>query len=81
MANMKEAVGTAAKFIAELFPDADDIRLEEVAAEGSVWSVVLSFVPDGKNLLSVFDSPKRTFKTIEVERDSGEPLALRVWKA
>lgn len=81
MANMKEAVGVAAKFVADLFPEARDIRLEEIVADGSVWNVVLSFMPIENTLASMLGNPQRLFKTVEVQRDSGEPLALRVWKA
>ncbi len=84
MADMKEAVASAAKFITEMFPKANDIRLEEIVANGTVWNVVLSFVEGEKGLADILypiSNSNRSFKTIEVEKDSGEPRALRVWKA
>ncbi|WP_041596971.1 hypothetical protein [Granulicella tundricola] len=83
MASMKQAVASAADFVKDLFPESRNIRLEEVAAKGPVWNVVVSFTEgaDNPTLLTIMGGPSRTFKQVEIERDSGEALALRVWKA
>jgi hypothetical protein len=81
MANMKQAVSAAAAFVGDLFQDARDIRLEEIVAHGPVWHVVLSFVSATDNPLAMLGTPPRIFKQVEIQRDSGEPVALRVWKS
>jgi hypothetical protein len=78
---MKEAVTAAAGFVGELFPNAKDVRLEEIVAQGPVWHVVVSFTAQESTLSQMLSQPQRTFKQVEVQRDSGEPIALRVWKA
>jgi hypothetical protein len=81
MASMKEAVAASAKFVEELFPEARDIRLEEIVANGPKWNVVVSFQTAGSYPLSELMKMPRIFKQVVVERDSGEPVALRVWQA
>ena len=48
MIDVKEAVRTAAKYLADLFAEEDisDIRLEEVqlSEDGQTWNVTLSFL-------------------------------------
>jgi hypothetical protein len=81
MANFKEAVAASARFVEELFPEARDIRLEEIVANGPKWNVVVSFQTAASSPLSALMASSRIFKQVEVERDTGKPVALRVWQA
>lgn len=85
MANMKEAVVSAAQFVGDLFPNSKDVRLEEIVADESLWHVVLSFTLTNESPPTIATMlgglSQRLFKQVEVQRDSGEPIALRVWKA
>ena len=65
-----------AKFVEELFPEARDIRLEEIVANGPKWNVVVSFQTAGSYPLSELMKMPRIFKQVEVERDSGETRCL-----
>jgi hypothetical protein len=81
MANIKQAVSTGAEFLEDLFPDAADVRLEEVVAQGPVWQIVFSFTTPGESLAKRLGVDSRIYKQVEVERESNEPQALKVWKA
>ena len=81
MVGVKDAVRSATSFVEELYPQAKDIRLEEVEPAGSVWSVVLSFETDERSGLSyVMGTDTRLFKSVSVDSDNGAPLSLKVWK-
>ncbi len=81
MVNAKEAVRTANAFVADLFPEGSDLRLEQVAPEGPRWEVVFSFhIPEKSSLLLALGQNQRVFKSVEVDRESGEPISIKVWK-
>jgi hypothetical protein len=79
--NMKTAVQTAAAFLTEMFPEIVDVRLEEVQVSdsGPWWDVVLSYLPSSYSAMLV-NEPKRIFKLVEIDYDTGEPHALKMWK-
>ena len=84
MVDVKQAVSTANSFLADLYPAARDIRLEEVSlnAIGTTWQSVLSFrVVDSGQLAPLSSQGSRVYKQVDVDRISGEARALRAWKA
>lgn len=81
MINAKEAVKAANAFVADLFPEGRDLRLEQVAPQGSDWEVVFSFnLAEQSSLMAALGQPSRLFKAVEVDRESGEPISVKVWK-
>ena len=80
MIGVKEAVPPAIAFVKDLYPEAKDIRLEQVQPESSAWSVVLSFqTGEATTLASVMGASHRLYKTIQIDKENGEPLSLLVW--
>ncbi len=82
MVNMKDAVTNANSFLADLFPEARNPRLEEVElANDQFWNIVLSYEPWPATPLGLLSGPNnRLFKLIRVDADSGEPRSLKIWK-
>lgn len=79
--DVKSAVHTATTFVGDLFPEARDLRLEEVVPSSNGWSVVVSFKPnDSPTLAEVMGSGTRLFKEILVDSESAKPLSLKIWK-
>jgi hypothetical protein len=79
--DMKGAVQAAIAFAKDMFPQAKDIRLEEVEARSGGWSVVISFVTGELGTLSqVMGGGSRLFKTIIIDSASGQAQSLKVWK-
>lgn len=80
--SIKDAVASASHFVEDLYPQARDIRLEEIQPdETSKWKVVLSFqIGESSSLASVIGNSNRLFKSVEVDRDTSEPLSLAIWK-
>jgi hypothetical protein len=81
--SIKRAVTTAQEFVADMFPEARDIRLEEVAylENYDEWEVTLSF-PSGeeKTFANALAGQPRLFKTVRINANNGEPLSLKVFK-
>jgi hypothetical protein len=82
MVDMKQAVNQAFAFAKDFYPQAKDLRLEEVEPVSAGWSVVVSFTTEDPSSLAVtFGSgPARIFKTITIDAGSGQAQSLRVWK-
>ena len=81
MVDIKQAVESAVISVEGLYPQAKDIRLEEVEPYGPNWSVVLSFkFGEPTTLASVMGAESRLFKRIEIDMDTGGLHALKVWK-
>ncbi len=80
--DMKGAVQAAIAFAKDMFPQAKDIRLEEVEARSGGWSVVISFATGEPGTLSLVmgGAAPRLFKTIAIDSASGKAQSLKVWK-
>lgn len=79
--DMKGAVQAAFAFTKDMFPQAKDIRLEEVEPGSVGWTVVISFTTGEPTTLSqVLGSTPRTYKTIAIESENGQAQSLKVWK-
>ena len=80
--DMKGAVQAAIAFAKEFFPQAKDIRLEEVEPVSSGWSVVISFTTGepGTLAFALGQGVPRIYKTIAIESESGHAQSLKVWK-
>ena len=80
--DMKSAVQSAFAFAKDMFPQAKDIRLEEVEARSGGWSVVISFATGEPGTLSqvMGGGAPRLFKTITIDSESGQAQSLKVWK-
>ena len=79
---MKGAVQAAFAFTKDLFPQAKDIRLEEVEARSGGWSVVISFTTGEPGTLAqvMGGGAPRLFKTIAIDSETGQAQSLKVWK-
>jgi hypothetical protein len=81
MVTVKDAVKGAGQFVSELFPDAKNLRLEQVESGGPLWRVVMSFqLGEPSGLAAVIGHEGRLFKEVDVDADTGEGTALRMWK-
>ena len=82
MIGVKDAVKSATEFVADLYPGARDIRLEEVEVDAGPqqWSVVLSFNTGEPSTLASVMGEQRFFKQVAVQLDSGEPTGLKIWR-
>lgn len=80
--DMKSAVQAAFAFIKDMFPQAKDIRLEEVEPGSVGWTVVISFSTGEPGTLAqvMGGGAPRLFKTIAVDSTSGQAQSLKVWK-
>jgi len=90
MIDVKEAVRTAAKYLADLFAEEgiSDIRLEEVELSEDVqtWNVTLSFLRKAgvqtplAEQLSVALGPQRDrdFKVLTVRADDGSVTSVKI---
>lgn len=76
MVTAKEAVQISSAYVADLFQQVHDLRLEQVAPHGQEWEVIFSFRPDSM----AFGASNRVFKAVEVDRESGEPRAVKIWQ-
>jgi hypothetical protein len=80
---VKEAVQQAIKIFSELFPNAKDVRLEEVelSTDGPWWEITLSFVPMGLSAFeSVLGQANRVYKRVEIDRETGELNSIKIRK-
>ena len=81
MITVKDAVKGAGEFVTELFPEAKDVRLEQVERHMALWQVIMSFkIGETSGLSAALGQQNRLFKEVDVDADSGEPTALRMWK-
>jgi hypothetical protein len=86
MVTVKEAVKSATQFFAEMFPNAQDVQLEEVDLSDSppLWNITLSFeLPASSTrsaLAAVMGNPNRIYKLIEVDTETGEPRSIKIRK-
>jgi hypothetical protein len=80
MITVKEAVKGAGEFVSELFPEAKNLRLEQVEGGSPVWKVVLSFNYGEPSGLAAVVGQGRLFKQVDIDADTGEATALRMWK-
>jgi hypothetical protein len=79
--NARDAVRKAIEAIQEFYPDANDIRLEEIeprSIEDNDWDVVVSFKVANQTLAHVIGGENRLFKVVRIL--SGEVHSLKVWK-
>jgi hypothetical protein len=85
MITVKEAVKNATLFFAEVFPNATDVRLEEVelSDEGPWWNVTLSFPGPSPTsaIASVLGGQQgRIYKLVKIDAESGEPKGILIRK-
>jgi hypothetical protein len=81
MVTVKDAVKGAGQFVSELFPEAKNLRLEQVEKGGPLWRVVMSFqIEEPSGLAAVMGYQGRMFKEVDVDADTGKGTALRMWK-
>jgi hypothetical protein len=82
--DMKGAVQAAFAFAKDMYPEAKDLRLEEVEPSPSSdgWSVVLSFSTGQSNTFAIMrgEEGPRAYKKITIDSKSGKAQSLKVWK-
>jgi hypothetical protein len=85
--DVKQAVNIARVYLIALYPEAKNIRLEEVELLNGEWNVVLSFPSDdpltssfSAMLLSSQETIPRLYKLVRINKAGGEAVALKVWK-
>jgi hypothetical protein len=82
MITVKDAVKSAGQFVSELFPEAKNLRLEQVENGGPTWRVVMSFYLGEPSSFAVAmgTGQQRLFKEVDVDAATGVGTALRMWK-
>jgi hypothetical protein len=82
MVDMRQAVNKAVAFAKDFYPEAKDIRLEQVEPVSAGWSVVVSFTTGEPSSLAfaLGQGQSRIFKTITIDAGSGQAQSLRIWK-
>ncbi len=80
MIPMKNAVKIASDYLAEVFPDVREVRLEEVelAEEGPFWNITFSFLRPQPPPLSMISD--REYKVVQVGSDKGDLHSIRIRK-
>jgi hypothetical protein len=84
--DVKQAVTIATAYIANLFPNAHSVRLEEAELVGETWNVVLSFPSDDPMsnslvaMIAAAQNAPRLYKLVRIDRVTGQATALKVWK-
>jgi|ERR1700690_661868 hypothetical protein len=83
LVDMKEAVQHAIAFTKDFYPEAKDIRLEEVEPISGGWSVVISFATGEPSTIAyaLGQGAPRIYKTITIDSGNGKAQSLKVWKA
>ena len=80
MVTAKQAVAAASGFLVDLIAETPELRLEQVSPLGPNWGVVLSFKTE-VDYQSIFNgAEKRVFKSVTMDRESGEPQSMTMWK-
>ncbi|MDX2044707.1 MAG: hypothetical protein SF097_26085 [Acidobacteriota bacterium] len=86
MIDVKEAVSVAKKFMKELYDPLqsalDELALEEIdqTDDGRYWLVTLGFSRE-KPIISMLSSTiqvERVYKTVKVDKGTGEPVAMQI---
>jgi hypothetical protein len=85
MMTANQAVETAKRYLAELFPETADqiVRLEEIESpqRAGVWGVTLSITDtqtaSNPNLASMLGLNRKRVKLVELDHDSGALLAVK----
>ena len=83
--DVKEAVDVATKYLRSLYPQAANIRLEEVESTDSRWLITLSFVhlddalSDQIGRIS-WGGSQRDYKEFTVDAESGAVRAMKIRK-
>lgn len=77
----KSAVQKALLYFQELFPAAEDVRLEEVelSPDAQCWLITYSFA---KPELTIFGTrmtnPQRDYKVVKLDAQTGEPQGIKI---
>jgi hypothetical protein len=77
----KSAVQQATSYFRDLFPTAQDLRLEEVelSTDGKFWLVTFSFAKPELNVFGAFVSnPARDYKVVKIEAETGIPQGVKM---
>lgn len=82
--DVKEAVGVAKSYLADLLSDEDvtNVGLEEIERSGSVWQITLGFsrpwdYQRGRGLLPEPRPPSRSYKVFRVDDASGAVVSVK----
>jgi hypothetical protein len=77
----KAAVQQAGSYFRDLFPTAQDVRLEEVelSPDGKFWLVTYSFAkPDLAVFGALVSNPSRDYKVVKIEAETGIPQGVKI---
>ena len=83
MISVKDAVKDASGFFSEMFPNAQDVRLEEVelSEEGPWWDITLSFARPSQSTFDLMvGQPNRIYKVVRVDGETGEARSVKIRK-
>lgn len=85
MIEIKQAVSIAKEFVANLNAELGDMKelaLEEISQteEGDYWLVTVGFSrpKPSENAIWQTKAMERVYKTIKIDRHSGEPVAMQI---
>lgn len=76
----KEAIKLAIDYIKEFYPEVENPLLEEVEDDESnnSWLITLSFVLEQSDVSQFLNITDRTYKTVEIEKSSGNVRAMKI---
>ena len=77
----KNAVQQARSYFQDLFPTAQDVRLEEIelSADGQFWLVTYSFAkPEIMLFGAPVTNPQREYKVVKLDAHTGEPQGIKI---
>lgn len=86
MIEIKDAVATAKKFLKELYASSHslkDLALEEIdqTDDGKYWLITLGYFREKSgisSILPVIQAVERDYKTIKIDKETGEPVAMQI---
>jgi len=85
MVEVKEAVSIAKNFMKDLYASSfslKDLILEEVdqTDDGKYWLITLGFSREKPNISALLPSVQieRVYKSIKVDKETGEPVAMQI---
>ncbi len=90
MISIKEAAQRAAEFCQQLFPDAQDVLLEEVERDehDKFWLITVSYLAaaakragiatPGTTMEQLFPRFERRYKSLKVDAQTGEVVSMKI---
>jgi predicted small secreted protein len=80
--DVKRAVGIAADYFSELFPQVAkaNVMLEEIeeSSDGRYWLVTLGYDVQGGTIQMFKNGPFRSYKTFRIDANTGKVISVKI---